>query len=169
MKKFLTIIPLVILLCFTFGCQQGEEVAEEPEPMGLTDEDVAAMKKIIADQTPLVLAGDWEGYGQLFTEDVMIMAPNVPAMKGREVWGQMFGVATFTEFSSTLIEVDGCGDIAYGRGTVSLTFQFEGTEEPISDSAKWISIFRKQPDGKWLIAVDIWNSDLPLPASPEKE
>ena len=29
MKKFLTIIPLVILLCFTFGCQQGEEVAEE--------------------------------------------------------------------------------------------------------------------------------------------
>ena len=28
MKKFLTIIPLVILLCFTFGCQQGEEVTE---------------------------------------------------------------------------------------------------------------------------------------------
>ena len=30
MKKFLTIIPLVILLYFTFSCQQGEEVAEEP-------------------------------------------------------------------------------------------------------------------------------------------
>jgi len=29
MKKLLTIIPLVFLLCFTFGCQQGEEVAEE--------------------------------------------------------------------------------------------------------------------------------------------
>ena len=28
MKKLLMIIPLVILLCFTFGCQQGEEVAE---------------------------------------------------------------------------------------------------------------------------------------------
>jgi hypothetical protein len=25
MKKLLMIIPLVILLCFTFGCQQGEE------------------------------------------------------------------------------------------------------------------------------------------------
>ncbi len=25
MKKLLTIIPLVILLCFTFGCQQAEE------------------------------------------------------------------------------------------------------------------------------------------------
>ena len=29
MKKILMIIPLVILLCFTFGCQKGEEVAEE--------------------------------------------------------------------------------------------------------------------------------------------
>jgi len=30
MKKLLMIIPLVILLCFTYGCQQGEEIAEEP-------------------------------------------------------------------------------------------------------------------------------------------
>ena len=31
MKKLLMIIPLVILLCFTFSCQQGEEVAAEKE------------------------------------------------------------------------------------------------------------------------------------------
>ena len=30
MKKLLMILPLVILLCFTFGCQKGEKVAEEP-------------------------------------------------------------------------------------------------------------------------------------------
>lgn len=30
MKKLPMIIPLVILLCFTFGCQRGEEAAEEP-------------------------------------------------------------------------------------------------------------------------------------------
>jgi len=29
MKRLLLVFPLVILLCFTFGCQQGEEVAEE--------------------------------------------------------------------------------------------------------------------------------------------
>jgi hypothetical protein len=28
MKKLLIIIPLVFLLCITFGCQQGEKVAE---------------------------------------------------------------------------------------------------------------------------------------------
>jgi len=31
MKKLLMVIPLVIMLCFTFGCQQGEEVAAEKE------------------------------------------------------------------------------------------------------------------------------------------
>jgi pimeloyl-ACP methyl ester carboxylesterase len=30
MKRLLTIVSLVILLCFTFSCQQAEEVAEEP-------------------------------------------------------------------------------------------------------------------------------------------
>jgi hypothetical protein len=29
MKKLLKISPLVILLCFTPGCQQGEEVSEQ--------------------------------------------------------------------------------------------------------------------------------------------
>jgi pimeloyl-ACP methyl ester carboxylesterase len=30
MKKLFIVLPLVFLLCFTFGLQQGEEVAEEP-------------------------------------------------------------------------------------------------------------------------------------------
>jgi len=30
MKKLFIVIPLVILLCFTFGCQQGKKTAEEP-------------------------------------------------------------------------------------------------------------------------------------------
>jgi proline iminopeptidase len=30
MKKLFMVIPLVFLLCFTFSCRQGEEVAEEP-------------------------------------------------------------------------------------------------------------------------------------------
>jgi ketosteroid isomerase-like protein len=30
MKKLFMVLPLVFLLCFTFSCQQGEEVAAEP-------------------------------------------------------------------------------------------------------------------------------------------
>jgi hypothetical protein len=37
MKKLFMVLPLVFLLCFTFGCQQGEEVA-----VGLTEEEAKA-------------------------------------------------------------------------------------------------------------------------------
>ena len=30
MKKLVMILPMVLVLCFTFGCQKGEEAAEEP-------------------------------------------------------------------------------------------------------------------------------------------
>ena len=39
MKNLSIVLLLVFLLCFTFGCKQGEEVAEE----GLTEEEVNAM------------------------------------------------------------------------------------------------------------------------------
>jgi creatinine amidohydrolase/Fe(II)-dependent formamide hydrolase-like protein len=53
MKKLLTIIPLVILLCFTFSCQQGDEVAEEAgrvfklEELSYTDVDDLDREKTI--------------------------------------------------------------------------------------------------------------------------
>jgi pimeloyl-ACP methyl ester carboxylesterase len=44
MKKLLMILPLVILLCFTFGCQQGEKVAaeKEVEPTTTVDNAISA-------------------------------------------------------------------------------------------------------------------------------
>jgi len=44
MKKFLSIIPLIFLLCFTFSCQQGEEVAaeKEVEPTIIVDNAISA-------------------------------------------------------------------------------------------------------------------------------
>jgi hypothetical protein len=37
MKKLLLVIPLVILFCFTFGCQKGEEVAEKKAASVIND------------------------------------------------------------------------------------------------------------------------------------
>jgi len=44
MKKLILIIPLVLLLCFTFGCRQGEEVAaeKEAEPTIIVDNAISA-------------------------------------------------------------------------------------------------------------------------------
>jgi uncharacterized protein (TIGR02246 family) len=166
MNKLLMIIPLVILFCFAFGCQQqSEEVTEEVGVKALSDEDVAAIKALGPALDKSALAGDWDAVASLFTEDVVMMGPNSPIIQGRSTLLEVMKSSgmTVTEHVVELVEVDGYGDIAYGRATWKETFSIEGVAEPIKEEGKILGIFRKQPDNSWLIAVWMWNSDLPLP------
>ena len=171
MKKLLMIIPLVLVLCFTFSCQkQAEEVAEEVGVAPLSDEDVAAIKASTEAFVQAVKSEDWTALAALYTGDAVVMPPNTPMIQGREAiqaWNETS--PPITEFNLTIVEIDGCGDLAFVRGTYSMTIALEGAPEPIQDTGKYIEIRRKQEDGSWLIARDIFNSDLPLPPPPEKE
>ncbi len=74
MKKLFMILPLVFLLCFTFGCQQqGEEMAEDAIPdelvpsnlkdahsawfEGLLAEDTTILNKVLSDDVTLGFPG----------------------------------------------------------------------------------------------------------------
>ena len=164
MKKLFMIIPLVFLLCFTFGCQKAEEVADEPGAKALSDEDIAAIKAIGPAMDKAALAGDFDAAMALFTEDVLMMAPNSPTIQGRSTWLEMIKPLGITSKVHVLefVEVDGYGDIAYARGNWVEEYSMEGVEEPYKDEGKVLGILRKQSDGSWLIAVWCWNSDLPL-------
>ena len=164
MKKFLTIIPLVILLCFAFGCQQGEEMTEEVGVKALSDEDVAAIKAATEEYIQAVNSDDSAATAALYTENAVLMPPNESMIQGRaaiQTWEEAGPITT--EFNLTVEEIDGRGDLAFVRGTYSITVVLEGAPEPIQDTGKYVEIRRKQPDSSWLIAVDIFNSDLPLP------
>ena len=83
MKKLLMVIPLVILLCFTFSCQQGEEVAEERAVD--VEADVKALKALSDEYDVSLNAGDAEKLVSLYyTEDAVRMPPNEPMLKGKQ-------------------------------------------------------------------------------------
>ncbi len=66
MKKLITIIPLVFMLCFTFSCQGGEEVDIEA--------DVKALKALLDERDALHSAGNKEGSISLYyAEDAVKM------------------------------------------------------------------------------------------------
>jgi hypothetical protein len=50
-------------------------------------------------------------------------------------------------------------DLAFVRGTVSMSMASEGASEPIQFTGKFLEILRKQKDGSWLIAREIRASD----------
>jgi len=166
MKKLFMVIPLVILLCFTFGCQkQAEEMAEEAAVAPLSDEDIAAIKAIgpAIDKATLVLNID--ALLELWTEDTLLMNPNEQIIQGRAgvaEYYKAFETATMKEHKHELLEVDGYGDIAYARGAYKVVYVLEGIDEPVEDKGKTLLILRKQSNGSWLIALFSWSSDLPI-------
>ena len=101
-----------------------------------------------------------------YTEDGMFMPPNGPSVRGRaaiEAWFKAF--PPMSEITVTPGEIDGRADVAYDRGTYALAFASPAKGQPASDKGKYVVISRKQADGSWLIAIDIFNSDVPLPSS----
>lgn len=138
-----------------------------PERVGeLSDEGVAAINSAVESYSEAFVANDWPTFATHYAEDAVAMPPNTPAMQGRAAIRELAeSWPTITAFSPTVEEIDGCRDLAFLRATYSLAAMPEGAPEPWEDNGKYVEIWRRQPDGSWLIAVEIWNSDNP-PAVP---
>ena len=152
------LVVWILLALTSTACQPP---AQEADP--LSEDDVRAIEGIIHQYVQAMLEKDLSAWMGLWTENAVMLPPNSPALEGRDAIIQdlMVGPAT-TEFVLDVLDIDGAGDIAYVRGTYSVTMTVAGVPELVRDEGKYLSIFKKQPDATWLFSVDTWNSDLPL-------
>jgi len=128
----------------------------------LTDQDVAALNEMIAESVPLILEKDWDGWLEMFAEDMILMPAGSPMVSGKEA-ARAF-LADFphiTAFTSTPEHIDGRGDYAAIRGSYTMTVEMEG--EQVEDRGKWIITARRGDDAKWRGVWDTWSSDLQPP------
>ena len=103
--------------------------------------------------------GDAAGCAAFFTEDVILLAPDQPMIRGRRAFEEIYrsrmensGGGTH---SNELVEYGVEGDLAYQVGTFAIT----DTNSP--EQGKFVNILRRQPDGTWKVTVSIFNSDGP--------
>ena len=82
MKKLFMVLPLVFLLCFTFSCQQGEEVAEEP--VVDVEADIAAIESLTNQVMNAWNEGDFEAFMATIADDAVHMPPGYPILIGKE-------------------------------------------------------------------------------------
>jgi len=149
---FLAVLALAALAC-------------RPAPPPLTDADKAAMRAVTDSFTAYVVSGRDSAAAALYMETASLMPPNQGIVEGRaaiRAWIDAF--PPLSEFTATPLEIDGRGDLAYLRGTYQFTIAAAQGRPAMPDHGKFLEIRRRQPDGKWLVAVDMFNSDLPLPA-----
>ena len=103
-------------------------------------------------------AGDIDGALDLYTEDCRMMPPGGPMTVGRQevrrlVQG-LIGKSLTIRYEQVRVEQVADGTImSLGRGVGSL--------EGASIHSKHILLLKKDPDGVWRIAVDIYNFDEP--------
>lgn len=155
-KRLVLTIGMVVCLGFSVGCQRS-----------LSDADRTAIRHADEKDMNLMNAKDWTGDLALYEEDASELPPNQAAVQGKpaiQAWDQAF--PPFSNFQEQSLEIEGRGDLAYDRGTYSLTVTPAGAA-PIEDHGKYLTIWRKQAGGLWKISRTMFNSDLPLPA-PEK-
>lgn len=106
-----------------------------------------------------------------YSDDASLLAPNSPIANDkqsiRESWNALLGPDASLTWQATKVEVARSSDIAYVVGTYQLM-----TNDPkgsvAADRGKFVEVWKKQADGGWKTAVDIFNSDLPAqkPAPP---
>lgn len=154
-RPILSVIAAGIVACL--GCQA-------PAVVGLNASDEAALRRALEIEMKAANAADAAGWAAVYTQDAVVLRPHAPAIEGREAIQQW--LATLPPISNAQGEVNeifGYGDLAYTRGTYSMTFLIPGVATPIDERGKFLQVFRKQGDGSWKMAREIYNSDLPLP------
>jgi len=147
---------LTALSCAVIACQ--------PAPAKLTDADIAALRATTGAIAADILARRDSASVAQYAQNAVFMTPNAPALEGRAAIRAWFEQSPpMTTFTLSVVEIDGRGDLAYVRGTYALTIAAAGRTPAISDHGKFLEIRRKQADGSWLMTLDIFNSDVPLP------
>ena len=166
MKKLFVILPLVFLLCFTFGCEVFQE------PVVDVEADIVACKNLNDEWDEAYDARDIDRLVSIFTDDAVRMPPNEPALIGKEEIRSNFQ-QEFDQFSSEqeseVLDVKIGGDLAFVRGTWKDIQTPKAGGESRNVNGNFTFINQKQPDGSWKIICETWSIEqLILPPS-EKE
>jgi ketosteroid isomerase-like protein len=157
-KRLVLTGVMAVCLGLSVGCQR---------PAGLSKADLTAVHQAQENDVKLTNAQDWKGDLALYAEDAVLMPPNQAAVQGKapiQAWMEAY--PPISNLQEQSLEIEGQGNLAYDRGTYSMTVTHVGAA-PLEDHGKYLTIWRKQADGLWKVARAIYNSDLPPPA-PEK-
>jgi uncharacterized protein (TIGR02246 family) len=106
--------------------------------------------------TKAVLSSNWKTVASLYAEDAVLYTPGEAAVKGRAaIEACLAAFPAMANFTLRNTRVEGRDDIAYIQGTYFMTLLSREGSEPVQTSGYYVEIRRRQPDGRWLIAVQM--------------
>jgi len=130
---------------------------------GALSPDAKAISEVLAKYAEYVESGDAESWISLWDVDGIQLAPGAPMSVGKaEIWKNNkdgFGGGEM-KFNIVQQEIVVSGWYGYIRGVYDYVFTPTGGSS-MAFKGKYLTVFRKQFDGSWLIYRDTFNSDAP--------
>ena len=123
--------------------------APTSDASALSAQDVAAIKSTLASWKEASLAGDWPAFFGQFTDDAVWMGPKGASVEGLATIRQGTWFRALEE-ELVPVQIEGRGDLAFARGTLSLLLDQKGA---VKREGTFLTILRKQPGGFWRMAV----------------
>ena len=109
--------------------------------------------------------GDMAAAVEFYTDDAKFLPPNMQTVSGKQSIKEFFEAGKamgLRRLDFETIEVGYDDNLAYERGAINITIEPEGGLS-MTDKGKYLVVLKRQADGSWKVALDIWNSDLPQP------
>jgi len=148
------------------GCAPAAEQPDVVQDAPDAAADLAAIETLLEQVRQADMSGDVEGLLACYTDDVVSMPPDLPAMVGKDAlrtyYQEAFSQLSIEALEMTAEETHLAGDWAFSRG------KFEETIAPSGGDVfdlvgKYLFIFHREADGSWKIARLIGNMDGPAP------
>ena len=164
LKYLLLLTPIAALILALTGCQQ----APPPQAPDTRAADETAIRTAEADMAKAFAALDPAKTASFYTDDVVGMSSDSPVIQGRENMQKYFETMMKDKpelsWAPEKVEVARSGDLAYswGKGKLSVKDKKGKVTETTS---KYVSVWKKQADGGWKIAIDTM---IPDPSEAKK-
>ena len=166
-NSFFCAFALTSMLTFA-GCQ----TAPTPEPKRDVAADTAAINALGDQYAAAVNSNDAAAVAATYADDAIMMDPGEAAIEGKQAIQAVYearakenaGKTVAFTFAFTQLETQVAGDWAYDRGNYTVTVTPK-SGKPMERSNKYLTIYKRQPDGSWKIYRDISNSSEPLPSA----
>jgi ketosteroid isomerase-like protein len=112
-------------------------------------------------------AKDASAIAAFYADNAILMPTAEPVVRGKaaitEEWKHILAIPAFANESKLGgVEVASASDLAYTYGSYRSRLMGEDGKL-VMEPGKWLTIWKKQPDGRWQIVLDTYNTDIPPP------
>jgi ketosteroid isomerase-like protein len=160
MRQFLSVTAVSLLLalgCAPAAGPPAQEVDLEAERASVMEADRAFFEAVSTSDSPL------DTLSAHMMDNANVLPPDAPMARGKEeslaVFAALQALPGYSlRWSALTGDVGSAGDLGYTIGSYHMEFQ-DPEGDPVEIDGKYMTVWKKQSDGSWKIAVDMFNAN----------